>query len=270
MCLDQSSDNTDIHKITQSPMISKTNRYLTVIITWAQFFSVAAQLDKSINLMTPDLLGDFEDDGWEGYSCSFRDWTTCINQSSVETCSSQNSTCRRCVTKYSKKNSRARSHITCKLLGGQLHFFLPSGSIFPLVEQFTIPPNVAIIGPANPNSNVDKSVQQTNISAHAWFIVPKSNTLCGNDPNCKDDTAKGPTACVGDPRTHRQGFLMSSNTTVMNFNFQGADLGRAASEGTLCGPGAFELPGCLSGSKCKKWYVGIYIIKHILNSKNSN
>jgi len=28
-----------------------------------------------------------------------------------------------------------------------------------------------------------------------------------------------------------------------NVNFQGADLGRAASEGVLCGPGAIELPG---------------------------
>lgn len=46
----------------------------------------------------------------------------------------------------------------------------------------------------------------------------------------------GPTACIGDPRTHRQGFLMSSNSMLKNINFQGADLGRAASEGTLCGP----------------------------------
>ena len=46
---------------------------------------------------------------------------------------------------------------------------------------------------------------------------------------------------------------MSSNSTLKNVNFQGADLGRAGSEGTLCGPGAIELPGCLSGDGCASW-----------------
>ena len=46
---------------------------------------------------------------------------------------------------------------------------------------------------------------------------------------------------------------MNSNTTLKNINFQGADLGRSGSEGTLCGPGAIELPGCLSGNGCKAW-----------------
>ena len=46
---------------------------------------------------------------------------------------------------------------------------------------------------------------------------------------------------------------MSSNTTLQDINFQGADRGRAGSEGTLCGPGAIELPGCLSGDGCKTW-----------------
>jgi hypothetical protein len=122
-----------------------------------------------------------------------------------------------------------------------------------MVEQYTIPPNTAIIGPANPNDPVDKSRQQTNLKAQAWFIVPARDALCGDDPLCRDQSAKGPTACSGDPRTHRQGFLMSSNSSVININFQGADLGRAVSEGTLCGPGAIELPGCLSGDGCASW-----------------
>ena len=42
---------------------------------------------------------------------------------------------------------------------------------------------------------------------------------------------------------------------IQNINFQGADLGRAGSEGTLCGPGAIELPGCLSGVGCAAWSV---------------
>ena len=46
---------------------------------------------------------------------------------------------------------------------------------------------------------------------------------------------------------------MSSGSKLINISFQGADLGRAASEGTLCGPGAIELPGCLSGDGCSSW-----------------
>ena len=46
---------------------------------------------------------------------------------------------------------------------------------------------------------------------------------------------------------------MSSHSALVNLSFQGADLGRAASEGTLCGPGAIELPGCLSGEECDDW-----------------
>lgn len=121
------------------------------------------------------------------------------------------------------------------------------------MEQFTLPPNTAIVGAANPNDPDDKTRQQTDIGGQTWFIVPREAALCGDDPWCKDSTARGPTACVGDPRTHRQGFLMGTNTSLLNINFQGADLGRAASEGVLCGPGAIELPGCLSGSGCKSW-----------------
>ena len=86
--------------------------------------------------------------------------------------------------------------------------------------------------------------------------MPKSAALCGDDPWCEDATAKGPTACSGDPATRRQGFLMSSNSMLSNISFQGADMGRAASEGTLCGPGAIELPGCLSGDACDAWERG--------------
>jgi len=48
---------------------------------------------------------------------------------------------------------------------------------------------------------------------------------------------------------------MSSNTTLRNVNFQGADPGRADSDpqNCLCGPGAIELPGCVSGLACDSW-----------------
>lgn len=109
------------------------------------------------------------------------------------------------------------------------------------------------MGAANPNDPADKTRQNTDVASHTWFVVPAANTLCGDDPLCKDASSKGATACSGDPRTHRQGFLMASNSMLKNINFQGADRGRAGSEGTLCGPGAIELPGCVSGTGCPMW-----------------
>ena len=198
----------------------------------------------TIDLMTEERLGNFEDDGWSGYACTFHEWTSCVN-SSLVSCTDAASTCRRC------KISCARA------ANAQMQFQFPAGGIFPVVEQFTIPPSTAIVGAANPNAPRDQSRQQTNISAQTWFIVPKLNALCGDDPMCRDTSAKGPTACTGDPATHRQGFLMSSDSSLMNINFQGADLGRAGSEGVLCGPGAIELPGCLSGVSCTGWGSGL-------------
>eukprot|EP00662_Eupelagonemidae_sp_cell21_P040002 gene40002-27665_t len=130
----------------------------------------------------------------------------------------------------------------------------PGGATVNLM--FTIPINTAIVGAADPNDPADKSRQQTDVAGHTWFVVPKGDALCGDDPMCRDSSAKGPTACSGDPRTHRQGFLMSSGSSLTNASFQGADLGRAGSEGTLCGPGAIELPGCLSGTGCADWGTG--------------
>jgi hypothetical protein len=130
-------------------------------------------------------------------------------------------------------------------------YHFPAGGVFPMLEQFTIPANTALVGAANPNDRSDKTKQQTNVGAQTWFVVPRASALCGDDPMCQTQAAK--TACSGDPHTHRQGFLMSSNSTLKDINFQGADLGRAGSEGVLCGPGAIELPGCLSGDGCDDW-----------------
>jgi len=203
---------------------------------------------STVNLMTQGRLGDFQDDGWEGYACSFAEWTSCVN--STTNCNNTRSSCRKCTSKLNP----TKEPITCtRSAQGQTQFQFPAGGIFPVMEQFTLPPNTAIIGAANPNDPNDKTRQQTDIQRHTWFIVPRKAALCGDDPWCSDSTSKGKTACTGDPRTHRQGFLMSSNTTLRDINFQGADLGRAASEGVLCGPGAIELPGCLSGSGCDSW-----------------
>ena len=48
----------------------------------------------------------------------------------------------------------------------------------------------------------------------------------------------------------------NGKSRLQDINFQGADLGRAAISGTLCGPGAIELPGCLSGDGCRNWNGG--------------
>ena len=202
----------------------------------------------TVSLMTKGLLGDFEEEDWAGYACKFIDWTTCVN--STLTCDGLAPACSRCT-------SRRNESIGCIQMHGQTQFHFPAAAVFPVTEQFTIPPHRAIVGAANPNSPVgDKARQQSNFTGHTWFVIPRSAALCGTDPMCSDASAKGPTACSGDPHTHRQGFLMSSHTTLKNINFQGADLGRAASEGTLCGPGAIELPGCLSGSGCSSWDSG--------------
>ncbi len=193
--------------------------------------------------MQDGALGAFEPDGWDGYACRFADWTACVN--GTASCAAPRAACARCG-------------ITCRehAASGQRRFAFPAGGVFPVVEQFRLPPNTALVGAASPTNPADRRVQQTDVSAHTWFVVPRADALCGSDPMCADATAKGPTACSGDPRTHRQGFLMASNTTLANISFQGADLGRAASEGTLCGPGAIELPGCLSGEGCGGWGAG--------------
>ena len=193
---------------------------------------------STLNLMTADKLGDFEDESWSGYVCDFASWATCVNRTA--SCESPHATCAACG-------------ISCSETAQSRAFHFAAGGIYPVTEQFTLPPNTAVVGAANPNNPLDKAQQQVDVAAQTWFIVPKNVTLCGDDPLCQDASAKAPTACSGDPITHRQGFLMSSGSTLQDINFQGADLGRAASEGTLCGPGAIELPGCLDADGCASW-----------------
>lgn len=160
----------------------------------------------TINLMTNGMLGAFEDDGWEGYACSFGAWTACVNSTaSIDSCNNDpNSPCKKCASRPPSDRSRQSTTITCSESAtrkGQIVFNFPAGAIFPVVEQFTIPANAAIVGAANPNNDSDKAAQQVAIADQTWFVVPASNTLCGQDPQCKDHTAKGPTACSGDPRS---------------------------------------------------------------------
>jgi hypothetical protein len=220
---------------------------LIIIITMPCSTTSHQPASATVSLMNRKQLGDFESDGWEGYACTFAAWTSCVNTSSSSSCSGGGlaPSCAECAIKCATSAA------------GQRQFHFPRGGIFPVVEQFELPINTAIIGASNPNQASDLSVQQVSIQSQTWFIVPRDNALCGTDPMCNQPPATAKTACVGDPHTHRQGFLMSTNSTLKNINFQGADLGRAGSEGTLCGPGAIELPGCLSGEGCAGWGSGM-------------
>ena len=214
---------------------------VVLAMAWAQTY-------PTINLMTEDALGDFAEEDWEGYACPFLSWATCVN--TTTTCNDVHAACRACTSKLSGRN------IACADDGPQRVFFFPPGGVFPITEQFTLPRHTAIVGAADPNAADDPARQQTDVAAHTWFVVPRSASLCGDDPRCANASARAPTACSGDPATHRPGFLMSTGSTLANVSYQGADLGRAASEGTLCGPGAIELPGCLSGDGCAAWGPG--------------
>ena len=99
--------------------------------------AIAALTAKpTVSLMTEPLLGDFADDGWPGYACRFADWTACVNSTAVR-CDDPRSACRRCTSKRSGRNES----ITCTRTATHTSFVFPPGGIFPVTEQFTIPPN---------------------------------------------------------------------------------------------------------------------------------
>jgi hypothetical protein len=105
----------------------------------------------TVNLMTDavGMLGDFEDEGWSGYACTFSQWTACINTTTVSNCTDRTSPCLKCNANRGDSNA----HITCALVGEQTQYHFPPGGVFPVMEQFHLPPNTAIVGAANPNAN---------------------------------------------------------------------------------------------------------------------
>ena len=76
-----------------------------------------------------------------------------------------------------------------------------------------------------------------------FFVVDARAGLKDGRPYCKQVSA-------ATAKQLRPGFLLSSNTTVRNINFQGADLRRGSDNGDLCGGGVFETPGCVRGEDC--------------------
>merc|ERR1711970_661520 len=100
------------------------------------------------------MLEAIEDENWEGYACTFLEWATCVNTSSVKSCNDPTSTCRQCTSKLGV----TKEPITCtRGADGRLQFQFPAGGVFPVHEQFTLPPNTDVVGAANPNDPTDKT-----------------------------------------------------------------------------------------------------------------
>mmetsp|Transcript_103495 Transcript_103495/g.183855 ORF Transcript_103495/g.183855 Transcript_103495/m.183855 type:complete len:479 (+) Transcript_103495:28-1464(+) len=129
--------------------------------------------------------------------------------------------------------------ITCSLKEGRRFFQFPVGK-FAIDRQVVVPANTAIKGYSNPIDPSDKSKAPDPIT-QTYFVATKGISdpqaaYCGTNGNLKQ----------GDAQNLRIGFLLNSNTSVQNINFQGRDTTRPYDNGNLCGGGVFETPGCVS------------------------
>eukprot|EP01052_Picozoa_sp_SAG31_P001581 SAG31_NODE_53_length_30139_cov_31.002197_23_plen_449_part_00 len=141
---------------------------------------------------------------------------------------------------------KTKRGVTCTWeVGGQLgrHFKFPAG-IFKLSHQVYVPANTIIEGAKNPNDMNDPE-KKPREDEQTFFVVNANAGLRDGRPYCKKVSAL--TA-----KRLRPGFLLSSNTTVFNINFQGADTRRGSDNGDLCGGGVFETPGCVRGEDCEE------------------
>jgi len=137
-----------------------------------------------------------------------------------------------------------RCGVTCTWETGQRgrHFKFPVGT-FTLSHQVYVPANTIIEGVKNPN-DVNDPEKKPREEEQTFFVVDADAGLRDRRPYCKN--VSGVTA-----KQLRPGFLLSSNTTVRNINFQGADTRRGSDNGDLCGGGVFETPGCVRGEDCE-------------------
>jgi len=142
-------------------------------------------------------------------------------------------------TKVTTKSGVVGGVISCESRDGTRNFKFPSG-LFDIDEQVAVPANTAIEGNANPNNPSDKTIKP-NPSTQTFFIATTGVTdpnaaYCGTNNNMQQ----------GDAQKLRVGFLLHSNTLVKNINYQGKDTTRPYDNGSLCGGGVFETPGCVS------------------------
>jgi hypothetical protein len=140
--------------------------------------------------------------------------------------------------------SKTSHRVACTRQTGQRgrHFKFPAGT-FTLSHQVYVPANTIIEGAKNPNDANDPE-KKPQAEEQTFFVVDASAGLRDARPYCKKVSA-------ATAKQLRPGFLLSSNTTVTNINFQGADVRRGSDNGDLCGGGVFETPGCVRGEDCE-------------------
>lgn len=110
--------------------------------------------------------------------------------------------------------------------------------VFDLYEQVWIPECTIIVGNSNPNVLNPSHSVQTYLKATNTLKHPAYTNVF--EPYCEHSA--GATSATA--KKWRKGFLLNSQTAVLDINLQGADTVRPGS-GNLCGGGAFELPGCM-------------------------
>eukprot|EP00929_Paragymnodinium_shiwhaense_P028688 TRINITY_DN16585_c0_g1_i2.p1 TRINITY_DN16585_c0_g1~~TRINITY_DN16585_c0_g1_i2.p1 ORF type:complete len:474 (+),score=66.19 TRINITY_DN16585_c0_g1_i2:90-1511(+) len=118
-------------------------------------------------------------------------------------------------------------------------FSFPVGE-FDIDEQVELPAKTTIEGNSNPNDPADKR-KKPDPKTQTYFVATHGVTdvnqpYCGTHGNMQQ----------GEAQKFRIGFLLNSQTTVRNINFQGKDTTRPYDNGNLCGGGVFETPGCVS------------------------
>ena len=108
-------------------------------------------------------------------------------------------------------------------------FRFPSG-IFELGEQLLLPPNVSLVGAANPNSEPNKTPDWT---GQTLFLATRGVSSYKENYCYASDMVKT-----------RMGLVLSSFCSVINVSLQGLDTIRPSDNGALCGGGALETKGC--------------------------
>ena len=145
--------------------------------------------------------------------------------------------------------------------GGPRTFQFPAG-IFTIREQVWVAPTTTIVGakpvPFNGTDPAEKTAA-LNESEYTLFVAgegykfptssqgtnqaPVTPANAASFPFCDANTLEEPLSA----KYGRIGFLMHNDTTAQDFVFQGNNLARPLESSNLCGGGAFETPGCISG-----------------------
>lgn len=130
---------------------------------------------------------------------------------------------------------------------------MPAGE-WGIDEQVWIPPFTKLIGAKNPNDKADPYHSELNDQtlfkasvpdSWSWlqppdYGTPKSGTGKGSNTNGWCGGGRGHPL---ESKKERRGFVLHSNTQLMNVVIQGAETVRAA--GIYCGGAAIETPGCI-------------------------